>query len=246
MRNLKKSCFLAGTYLLFMLILMKASAYAESPDFVCMQGKSIEKKEAQVLLEKVQSRYNQVNNLKADFTQISFLEALETSEISSGKLYFSKPGRMKWEYQSPEKQIFLLIDKTLWFYQELDKQLVIDHFSKFLISDLPVAFVLGIGDLSSSFDIEEVCLNSSSEDFLFKLNPKSLKIGTLEQDQRLNKFELVANKNTFLPAAARIYDIASNVNTFFLEDMNVNSDLDASTFSSSFPSGIDIDDSRKG
>ena len=38
----------------------------------------------------------------------------------SGKVYFEKPGRMRWDYDSPEKKMFLVSGKTVWYYVPAD------------------------------------------------------------------------------------------------------------------------------
>ena len=38
----------------------------------------------------------------------------------SGVAYFRKPGKMRWEYQSPEKNLFLVDGKNAWFYTPVD------------------------------------------------------------------------------------------------------------------------------
>lgn len=38
----------------------------------------------------------------------------------SGRVYFSKPGRMRWDYDSPEKKLFLVDGKNVWYYVPAD------------------------------------------------------------------------------------------------------------------------------
>ena len=38
----------------------------------------------------------------------------------AGKAYFARPGRMRWEYEAPEKNIFLVDGKNAWFYVPAD------------------------------------------------------------------------------------------------------------------------------
>lgn len=38
----------------------------------------------------------------------------------SGTVYFEKPGRMRWDYDSPEKKMFLVDGKNVWFYVPSD------------------------------------------------------------------------------------------------------------------------------
>ncbi len=40
--------------------------------------------------------------------------------VESGTVYFEKPGRMRWDYDSPEKKLFLDDGKDIWFYVPAD------------------------------------------------------------------------------------------------------------------------------
>lgn len=40
--------------------------------------------------------------------------------VESGKVYFSRPGRMRWDYNSPEKKLFLVDGKNVWYYVPAD------------------------------------------------------------------------------------------------------------------------------
>lgn len=40
--------------------------------------------------------------------------------IESGKVYFEKPGRMRWDYDSPETKMFLVDGKNVWYYVPAD------------------------------------------------------------------------------------------------------------------------------
>ena len=38
----------------------------------------------------------------------------------SGTVYFSRPGRMRWEYESPEQKLFIVDGTNVWFYVPAD------------------------------------------------------------------------------------------------------------------------------
>src|SRR5690348_8609020 len=40
--------------------------------------------------------------------------------VESGKAYFEKPGRMRWDYDSPETKMFLVDGKNVWYYVPAD------------------------------------------------------------------------------------------------------------------------------
>jgi len=52
--------------------------------------------------------------------QATFLERYTENGLvvrsEAGTAYFRRPGKMRWEYEAPEKDLFLVDGKTAWFY----------------------------------------------------------------------------------------------------------------------------------
>lgn len=71
------------------------------------------------VVNSVESRYHSSHTLKAVFLE-RYNEGRLTTRVESGTAYFSRPGRMRWEYESPEEKLFLTDGKTTWFYVPAD------------------------------------------------------------------------------------------------------------------------------
>ncbi|HSC78343.1 MAG TPA: outer membrane lipoprotein carrier protein LolA, partial [Candidatus Acidoferrales bacterium] len=56
-------------------------------------------------VRRVERHYNRISTLEAEFVQRHTLGA--TTLVESGRVYFRKGGRMRWEYESPEAKLFL-------------------------------------------------------------------------------------------------------------------------------------------
>jgi len=56
--------------------------------------------------------------------EVTFLERYSESDrlvrTEAGKAYFQRPGKMRWEYEAPEKNVFLVDGKNAWFYVPAD------------------------------------------------------------------------------------------------------------------------------
>jgi outer membrane lipoprotein carrier protein len=89
----------------------------------------------------VDSRYNHLRTLKADFVEIYTGAGAERTE--SGTLWLKKPGKMRWEYRSPREKLFLSDGKQAWFFIPGEKQA--RRISLRQLDDLrsPIAFLLG-------------------------------------------------------------------------------------------------------
>jgi outer membrane lipoprotein carrier protein len=73
----------------------------------------------QEIVKTVEARYHSSHTLKAVFLE-RYNEGRLTARVESGTAYFSSPGRMRWEYESPEQKLFLTDGKTTWFYVPAD------------------------------------------------------------------------------------------------------------------------------
>src|ERR1700758_627232 len=64
---------------------------------------------------RLEARYRPAKTLQATFLE-RYSENGEVIRVESGKAYFRKPGKMRWEYEKPERDLFLVDGKTAWFY----------------------------------------------------------------------------------------------------------------------------------
>lgn len=67
----------------------------------------------------LESRYHDARTLKAVFLE-RYSDARSSSRLESGTVYFSRPGRMRWEYEAPEQKLFVSDGKLVWFYVPAD------------------------------------------------------------------------------------------------------------------------------
>lgn len=67
-----------------------------------------------------EARYRGAHTLKAAFFE-RYSDGHGGELAESGTVYFSRPGRMRWEYESPEQKLFLVDGKNVWFYLPADR-----------------------------------------------------------------------------------------------------------------------------
>ena len=70
-------------------------------------------------LRRMEATYRKAVNLRANFLE-RYFENGSVVRIESGVAYFHKPGKMRWEYLKPEKNLFLVDGKNAWFYTPVD------------------------------------------------------------------------------------------------------------------------------
>ncbi len=75
--------------------------------------------DARAIVRQFETRYRSARTLKAAFLE-RYFENGRLVRVEAGTAYFLRPGRMRWEYESPEKNLFLVDGKTAWFYVPAD------------------------------------------------------------------------------------------------------------------------------
>ena len=71
------------------------------------------------LTKLMEARYRSARTLQASFLE-RYTENGRVVRVEAGEVYFRRPGKMRWEYESPEKDLFLVDGKTAWFYVPAD------------------------------------------------------------------------------------------------------------------------------
>jgi outer membrane lipoprotein carrier protein len=115
---------------IFLLLVCVQALWAQSP-----------KTNVREVAARIDARYNAMKSLRADFTEIYSGSGVRRSE--SGTLWIKKPGKMRWEYASPEKKIFVTDGATAWFYVPGERQARRTSLKK--LDDLrsPLRYLLG-------------------------------------------------------------------------------------------------------
>jgi outer membrane lipoprotein carrier protein len=105
----------------------------------------------------IEARYRGAKTLKAKFFE-SYTDGKRGVSAESGVVYFSKPGRMRWEYESPEEKLFLVDGTNVWFYIPADRTATRAKIGESSDWRTPLAFLTGktdLGRLCRSIEIIE-------------------------------------------------------------------------------------------
>jgi outer membrane lipoprotein carrier protein len=94
----------------------------------------------------LQDHYRRPHTLQAVFLE-RFSEGQKQSRVESGTVYFRRPGQMRWEYDSPEKKLFLVDGKTTWFYVPYDHTVTKSPVKESSDWRTPLALLTGKADL---------------------------------------------------------------------------------------------------
>jgi outer membrane lipoprotein carrier protein len=101
-------------------------------------------------LQQLEKKYQGARTLGATFLE-RYLENGKPVRMEAGKAYFLRPGKMRWEYEKPEKSLFLVDGKYAWFYVPEDHTATRMPAKKSEDWRTPIAF------LTTGMKLERIC-----------------------------------------------------------------------------------------
>lgn len=219
-------------------------ALADVDPFACRQRDgSVSSLQASQLVQEVQKQYGTVESLSARFKQRSFIVALAEGEESSGEMSFSKPGRMRWSYETPRAQEVLIRDGIMSLYQVDTQQVIIQDVKEALISALPIAFLMGMGDIDRDFRVISAC-KTASNDVALTLEQNS-QVSENDTNEELGGFILLVDSGKKIPVGAKITAVGGNITEIIFSNQVFNKiRANSPRFVLDYPTGVDLVDRR--
>jgi outer membrane lipoprotein carrier protein len=188
-------------------------------------------KELSGVLDGLQKIYEKSKNFNAIFEQSFKSPHGGMKTESSGKIFFSKPGKVRWEYEKPRKRLFIARDNNLWIYSPEDNQVMTSK--KFSQTQLTVAlsFLYGSGKLNEEFDAKIV--KKYDTGWTLKLLPK-------KENPQLTALYLDISNASFLVTAVDVEDSLGNRNRFKFEKIGLNTEMPDSLFTFKPPADAEV------
>jgi outer membrane lipoprotein carrier protein len=121
---------------------------------VIFPGVNAQKSELDQLVLSLQSKYSKLRSMAADFTQV-YSAPGERTRRESGRLLLKKPGRMRWDYTTPETKLFVSNGRVIYEYVPADKYATKSSVKESDDLRAPFMFLLGRGNLRRDFKLIE-------------------------------------------------------------------------------------------
>jgi len=114
--------------------------------------------------ERFEARYRSARTLRAEFLE-RYSENGKLIRAEAGIAYFRKPGKMRWQYEKPENNLFLVDGKTAWLYTPADHTAT--KVPARQSEDWRTPFVL----LAGGMKLSRICAKVESTSLLLPQNP---------------------------------------------------------------------------
>ena len=209
--------FLQKFSALFTILLLPGAAFAGISD--------------QQALDAIQNQFEKVLTFEADFSQKSYVKAMNQTQSVKGQVQIKKPGKMRWVYGAPDTQILISNEKTLWLYVPEEEQATKVPVESIYSSNTPALFLAGKGKLTHAFNVESV--SQESQNIVVTLVPKN-------GDQSLARLVLLADKKNYQIIGSTVYDKLGNKTEIHFNRIRVNQEIPEEQFQLKTPPGVEI------
>ena len=183
------------------------------------------------IIQKVESRYA-VSGFSALFFQASTIKAMEITDSASGKAFFKRPDKMRWEYETPDRQTIITNGHTLWIYRPEDNQVMVGKAPSFFEDGKGFSFLSNMESVKKKFYI---LLEKKAEDdtHVLKLLPR-------EKTFDVSVIYLFISTNNFEVLKIVTYNSYGDETRIELDNIWFKQKIDDSMFNFKIPKGVEI------
>jgi len=188
---------------------------------------------AEEIALKTENTLRSYSTFQADFKQYYYSTTITTPLEEEGKVYFQKPDLMKWQYQNPEKKIFLLKGNKILFYDQEENELIEDMGEDEQYETEILDLLSGKKGLLEQYKVEKNPFPTDDKKaYQLKLSPKTGEDGTF--------ILLEINEKTWLIQKAVFFDWAGNKTEFHFNKTKININFPKDTFELDLPEDVEI------
>ena len=188
----------------------------------------------EALAKAVQAHYQQVRDFTASFEQAYVGGALKRKTVERGTVAIRKPGRMRWDYEAPEKKLFISDGTRMYFYVPADKQVRVSPMPEEGRVPTPILFLAGRGDLLRDFRVEEVPAPAGAS------GSRALRLRPVRREQEYDTLTLVVEGSSYVLKQLIVTDAQGGTSTFTFTNLRENVGVPDNRFVFSMPKGVDV------
>lgn len=181
------------------------------------------------LVRQTEEYYQGVRSFSARFHQITTSAVSATMKTEAGgTLYYQKPRQMRWDYDTPEEQLFVANQQLAWLHVPEDRQLSLFNAADLFSSPLAQTFFDGFVELRKNFDFTLESQLSGPDSAVLRLLPKT-------DDPTIRHLFLWIDLSSYRIYKIETHDAMGNINQISLENQQMNVALESRLFELEIP-----------
>lgn len=190
--------------------------------------------EATALARSLQDRYGTVRDFSAEFVHSYRGGVLRTQTVERGTVVIKKPGRMRWEYTSPERKLFVSDGRLMYAYIPEDKQVTVSPVPEDGPASSSAQFLAGRGNLVRDFvPAIETAMDTPADGVALRLTPR-------QPEAEYDWLVIVLDRRTLQIRQLVTADAQGGRSTFVFSKLRENTNPPDRTFSFTIPRGVDV------
>jgi outer membrane lipoprotein carrier protein len=183
----------------------------------------------------LQKKYAGIRDFSADFVHTYKGGVLRKQVTERGRLLIKKPGKMRWEYTSPEPKQFVSDGVKIYSYVPADQQVIVGTVPRDDDASTPALFLTGKGDLTRDF---VASLDTAPPDSA--PGSKALKLVPRTSQPDYDWLVLLVDQRSLALRGMVTADSQGGISTFTFTNLKENVGLSDKEFSFRMPRGVDV------
>ncbi len=187
------------------------------------------------LAQALQSKYGTIQDFSSDFVHSYEGGVLRKRLTERGHLLVKKPGKMRWEYTSPEAKLFVSDGVKMYSYLPQDKQVIVSSIPAEDQATTPTLFLAGKGNLTRDFTASLTELPPSTP-----TGARALKLVPRNRQPDYEWLVLVVDPTTLAIRGLVTVDAQGGKSSFSFSNLKENIGLADKEFAFKIPRGVDV------
>jgi outer membrane lipoprotein carrier protein len=187
------------------------------------------------LAQALQRRYDAVRDFSADFVHTYQGGVLKRKLTERGQVLIKKPGKMRWDYGTPERKHFVSDGARVYFYIPADKQVIVSPVPADGEASAPTLFLAGKGRLTAEFT--PFLINLPEE---LPAGSQVLKLVPKAAQPDYDWLVLAFDPATLAIRGLMTVDAQGGTSTFAFTNLKENVGLDDNQFVFRIPRGVEV------
>jgi outer membrane lipoprotein carrier protein len=180
----------------------------------------------------LQRKYDAIRDFSADFTHQHQSGVLGRKVSEQGSVLVKKPGKMRWEYKSPEKKLFVSDGARIYFHDPGSNQVTVSEVPQGDQAASAALFLTGKGNLVRDFNVSFLQGEAGST-YALRLDPK-------KPQGEYDWLEIVVDRDTLLIQRLTAAEKEGGRSTFLFSRFRENVGVGDKPFVFEIPRGAEV------
>jgi len=177
--------------------------------------------------------YGQADAMQAEFVQVSRSAALGGEQRQKGRVAIKRPGKMRWEFTSPTRTLFMTDGQTTWIWSQADNQVIVHKGGAGDGAEV-TALLSDLSRLHELFDVTLLPADAGAASHVLSLAPRD------GADGGFKRLEMTVGRRSLLLERVVLTDQFDNLTDLTFSHVRLDVRLSDADFSFQVPAGAEV------